>query len=131
MNNKNEFLDLLRSGLEAPIDFTRPLQVLQQVSEAIGKNLSPGLVCLLEPGFTTNLGQEWRLVIESPPHWTHIVLRAHVPINGYPVQLDLYEEELIRCIDEAALRLELENFIKRPEIIEMIRYFSSKSALAG
>jgi hypothetical protein len=123
----NEFLDELRatSTLRAADPSAGVLSVLDEFCEGIQSFTSNKAVCRRTRGFVTSLGQEWRIVIQSASGGPEqILLRAHVPQSGYPVKLDLYEEQLTDCPDEPALRSELKRALALSGIQDTINYFA-------
>jgi hypothetical protein len=96
------------------------LQVIERFMRAIEGDT--GAACVLEPGFASNLGKEWRLSIVDPTtRYEWALLRAHVPADGFPVTLDLFADEpavagteaeleqiLVRYLSDSTLRDNLE-----------------------
>lgn len=69
--------------------------------------------CILERGMLVTMGQEWRVKLRATQrNYEQILLRAYVSVKGYPVMLDLYEEDMIECKREATLRRHLKEFLK-------------------
>ena len=101
------------------------LAVLDEFCEAVSQYTQGKVRCQRERGFVTNLGQEWRVVIQAASGGpAQVMFRAHVPVQGFPVLLDLHEEALIDCQDEAALRAQLEQFLQDENVRAQIAYFS-------
>lgn len=96
-------------------DLGKVVQVLDEFCAGVGKGWNERVRCWRTRGFLTNLGQEWRVMMASAAGGPeHVMLRAHVAPGGFPVRLDLYEEELVECADEAALREALKRFLQDP-----------------
>lgn len=120
----NEFLEVLTTGPQPAEGFQPALQILDEFCAAVEQYSQGKVACRRERGFVTNLGQEWRVVLQSRSGGPeHILFRAHVPVQGRPVTLDLYEEALVKCEDETALRAELRRFLQEPNVREQIAYF--------
>jgi hypothetical protein len=110
----NEFAQVLKDAKIPDRILQRPLQILEEFCAGVEEATEDKLNCTLESGFITELGQEWRVMARSSNMTDgYILLRAHVPGDGFPVQLDFYDEELIPCANESALRKSLTNFLKQ------------------
>lgn len=114
---------LIKSPLPSPDP--RPVEVLDEFCDGVREATSNVVFCRRERGFLTNQGQEYRIIIrsESTPY-DQILLRAYVPLNGWDVILDLYDDNPKICADETTLRRELENFLEEPTTRETIGYYS-------
>ena len=83
------------------------------------------VTCALVPGFTTNLGQEYRATVHSlKKKIDHILFRAHVPIDGLPVNFDFYEDEMRRCDQVSDVSKALESFAGSDATRETLRLLS-------
>jgi hypothetical protein len=119
----NEFLETLRSTSQ-PGANDGVLGVLDEFCQGVEAFTGGGAACQRRSGFVTNLGQEWRIVVRSAAGGPEqVLLRAHVPLQGYPVKLDLYEEQLVDCPGEAELRAGLRRALSIPGIKDTIAYF--------
>ena len=91
------------------------LKVLQDFCDAVKQFPSGNLDCWKVPGFVTNLGQEYRILVKPvSKNYEHLLIRAHVPAAGTPVMLDLYDDDLIRCNTPSDLEKNLLDFLGRP-----------------
>jgi hypothetical protein len=96
-------------------------EALRNIADGIQVTLSKGragkLKVGLEPGYVTNLGQQLRLRLSIPARkWEETLLRAYIPPDGFPVNLDLGEEEPVPCRNTAELEEAVLKFLKKPEI---------------
>lgn len=103
-------------------EFRKAYNALENVARGIRDTLrSPGsqhnLDVELEPGYITNLGQQFRLRLSIPTRkWQDTLLRAYIPTDGFPVRLDLGEEEPVTCADQGEIERAVLGFLTRPEI---------------
>ena len=87
----------------------------------------PRVTCVLECGMLVNMGQEWRVKLRATRrNYEQILLRAYIPVHGYPVMLDLYEEDMIECTNETILRRRLTDFLKQPSTTDLIALFAAQ-----
>lgn len=119
----NVFLDALRRSATPPDQAAGVLATLDQC-DGVRQYTGGALECRRFPGFVTNLGQECRIVLRSPGSVEHILFRAHVPASGFPVRLDLYEEDLVECRDQDTLRERLKEFLEHPTTRDAINSLS-------
>ena len=88
----------------------------------IGKQLEAGLssarlTVSVEPGYSVNLGRQWRVVIRIPATSVEQVLfKAYIPLEGYPVTLDFYSDEPTVCRNNEEMEKEIAAFVQKPEI---------------
>ena len=83
------------------------------------------VTCTLVPGFTTNLGQEYRATAHSQSkNIDHILFRAHVPIDGLPLNLDFYEDQMRRCDLPTDVTSALADFARQDATRETLRLLS-------
>jgi hypothetical protein len=81
--------------------------------------------CLLVPGFITNLGQEYRATAHSQKsNIDHILFRAHVPLDGLPVNFDFYGDEMIPCEHVSDVAKALARFADQNSTRETLRLLS-------
>jgi hypothetical protein len=119
----NPFLDAVRQAAQPPQNLHQEvMDVLQEFCDAVATYPNGRLQCLRVPGFVTNLGQEYRIIVKSQPrNFEHLLLRAHVPSGGLPVLLDLYDEDLIPCKAIPDLRQTLLDFLNRDATTDVLR----------
>src|SRR5207249_4284966 len=81
-----------------------------------------------EPGFLVNVGQEYRMVLQSAAGGpAHPMFRVYIPLTGYPVNLDLHQEGLQECPTQQDLEAALEEFLRDPNVQAQIEYFKSRA----
>ena len=127
MPNTNEFFDALKTTASARRSdpAAGAIKVLEEFCAGVERFTKKKARCQLRRGFSTNLGQEWRIILHSSAGGPdQLLFRAHVPPGGYPVRLDLYEDRLTECIDEAALRAQLKRALALPAVQDAITNFS-------
>jgi hypothetical protein len=124
----NSFLETLQQNT-IPDHTSVALDVLNEFCAAIREYTDQKLECWLIPGFSVNLGQEWRVMLKPwSRDYEHILLRAYVPLSGFPTSLDLYGENLNTCSSEAILRKNLANFLKTKTVGETISLLTKEAA---
>jgi hypothetical protein len=117
----SEFLQVLNRSKPAPGAAAPVLEVLDEFCTAIHEYSKDRVKCLRVPGFVTNYGQEYRIILmPAGSKFEHILLRAHVPAEGFPVRLDLYDEDLLVCNGLPTLRRRLKEFLQRSNTKEVI-----------
>jgi len=102
-------------------EFGQAYKALREIAEGIREALSKGaagqLDVVLEPGYVTNLGQQYRLRLGIPARkWEETLLRAYIPSEGFPIKLDLGDEEPVTCGDRKQLDDAVLRFMKKPEV---------------
>lgn len=121
---ENEFLKTLQKN---PVRRTNDdsLQVIDRFCQSIQDYTYGKVLCWRERGFATSFGQEWRVTVKpSADGYQQVLFRAYIPLDGYPVQLDLYAEEMKTCSNKSALQKELNVFLQQSAIQETIDYLS-------
>lgn len=126
--------DFLKTLQENPVKRRdeQALQVIDRFCQSIRDYTYQKVECWREPGFATNFGQEWRVTVKPTARaYQQILFRAYVPLGGYPVQIDLYAEEMKTCANEAALHRVLNGFLKQKTVKEAIEYLSSSASVGA
>lgn len=124
----NSFLETLQKNA-IPDKTSAALDILNEFCEAIRDYTERRLECWLASGFIVDYGQEWRVMLKPRSRdYEQILLRAYIPLDGFPTTLDLYDEALITCSGEAALRKNLANFLKTRTIVETISFLAKQGA---
>jgi hypothetical protein len=120
----NSFLDVLRAAPPLP-DLRAPaIALLREMADAITQ-FQQGVKCDVVPGFKTNMGQEYRVVISSSATgYEHTLLRAYLPLNGFPAKLDLYDFSMIDVADAPQLEAVLKDFLQKPETLAALAAYS-------
>ncbi len=126
----NEFAEVLARHPLPPAD-PRALTVLDEFCVGIEEGTRKAVLCRLEPGFTTNQGQEYRIILRPKlSRYDRILIRAYIPVNGLDgsdVILDLYDDESRKCKNEASLREELRNFLEEESTRTTLALLSTMS----
>ncbi|MCX7044741.1 MAG: hypothetical protein NTX50_04535 [Candidatus Sumerlaeota bacterium] len=78
----------------------------------------------IEPSFEVNMGREMKIVIEIPwRKFRTVFFRAYIPIDGFPVTLDLFGDEPIRCLNMDELDRNLGDFLEKPDILSSLKQY--------
>ena len=113
-DNGSGFADLVRGVFAADASPPSPaLTILKTFCEDIQRGSDNALTCRLERGYPTNLGQQWRVMVQGVGGGSpQVLLRAYVKDRPPPLAtLDVFDEAPIDCDDEAALRAQLRRFL--------------------
>lgn len=123
-----DFLSSLKASRAPAGSVAEVLEILDMFCAAIQQHTEKKVGCVRVPSFVTNLGQEYRIVLApSGGEYEHVLLRAHVPASGLPVNLDLYDEDLVPCEDTAALRRALKEFLQRDNTGDVIKVLATRA----
>jgi len=130
----NEFLETLRRQRQARQGRATPQRatvILKEFCQGVAAFSDDALRCFLDPGYRVNMGQEWKVVVKSKATGArHVLLRVYCAENdtGFPVTLNRYEDELVPCPNEAALRRELKKFLENQWVLEAIDLIAAPSS---
>ncbi len=125
---RDDFLSDLKMSAASTGSMAEVLEVLDAFCAAIQDYANNRVRCARVPGFVTNLGQEYRIVLApATGSLEHILLRAHVPGAGLPVNLDLYDEDLERCDTKEDLQKALRSFLQRENTNDVINVMAHQS----
>jgi hypothetical protein len=102
----------------APTDYDKVLAKLRDLAAAIEASLTPGTIEVrIEPGHRVNLGQQYNFVFRIPKEGIRdVLLRAYVPAAGFPVVLDLFDDNHPECRTLEALEAELIGFLGHQDV---------------
>jgi len=76
-------------------------------------------------------GQQFKITVRVPKdHYQDVLFRAYVPFDGYPVTLDLSDDEDHECHDLASLEAEIISFLQRAGIKQRLRGIKRLAAVA-
>lgn len=101
------------SGLNA-LDAESSFRIISALCDYVRSHTENVVQCWPAPGYVTDLGQEYKIILKGgDPGVEHLLLRAHIPATGFPVRLDLYDEDLIECRTEDDLHQQLRMFLER------------------
>jgi len=119
----NPFAAVLSQQLATHEQSHESLVILQHFCRGVELSTNNRVQCALERGNVAAYGQEWRPVVRSssggPPQ---LLFRAYIPLDGWPVQLDLHEGPLTRCANSEELTQALQDFLRDPNVVTQIRY---------
>jgi hypothetical protein len=123
----NRFLEALAQTPPASTQFDEVLNVLDEFAQAVDTFTKGKVHVTREPGFLVSVGQEYRILLQSASGGpVQPMFRVYVPLQGYPVNLDLHQDRLLPCEDRPALEIALEEFLKDPHVQAQIEYFRSR-----
>ena len=125
---KNEIKKSLKDVKKNP-DFQKAGEIIEEAAKAIEELYKDSKMNVdVELGFKTNLGQQMNVVVYIDPiKFRDVLFRAYIPIDGFPVSLDLFGEELQTCKDDEELQGEIIKFIKREDVSSRLLNLSEKS----
>lgn len=127
---ENEFLKTLQ---KKPLTKSKEasLQVIDGFCQSIRDYTEQKVECWREPGFATNFGQEWRVTIKPVTGtYQQVLFRAYIPLDAYPVEIDLYGGDMTTCANESTLRKALNRFLGLQTVRETIEYLSSVASVS-
>lgn len=111
-------------------EFETVVNILSSVAEAIEEEYSDAKIKIgIEPGFTSNLGRQMNLVMRIKPiSFREVLFRAYIPTAGFPVQLDLFGEDLQSCTDKDELQEQILDFLQRDDVSQKIHALAIESS---
>jgi hypothetical protein len=114
----------------APSDYDAVVGKLQDLAAAIEASLVPGTIEVrIEPGYRTHLGQQYSFVFRLPKaSFRDVLLRAHVPVDGFPVTLDLFDDNHPACKTLEALETEIIDFLGHRDVKQRLRALRAVAA---
>ena len=127
----SDALDVLNEFCESIQEYGNSSELAKRLAMQEKKQAIPPAIrrveCVLEPGMLVNIGQEWRVKLRATQRsYEQILLRAYVSVKGYPVMLDLYEEDMIECKSKAILRRRLKEFLRQSSTADLIALFAAQ-----
>jgi hypothetical protein len=115
-----------------PDDYDRVVNKLQDLAAGIEASLTSGSATIevrIEPGYRVNLGQQYSLVLRVPKTgFRDVLLRAYVPVDGFPVSLDLFDDNHPRCDTLEALENEILGFLGHKDVKLRLRSLKRMAA---
>src|SRR5580704_6965308 len=112
--------DTLKEDPGGPTPYDEAVTTLEKAAGGLQQFLSPGSDAVqvrLEPSSRVNLGDQYRMVIRIPSQgFNDVLFRAYVPEDGFPVTLDLFDDEAPTCPDVAALEQEIVKFVDHKDV---------------
>jgi hypothetical protein len=116
---KKKIAEALRDDREElPTEYDLVLHKLRDTADAIEATLKPSVIEVrIEPGHRVNMGQQYSFVIRVPSlGYRDVLLRAYVPLDGFPVSLDLFEDKHPHCASLEELEASLLEFLRDPDV---------------
>ena len=127
---ENSFVTVLKNAAQkkpskqtSSAKWNEAFDIIQELSRAIREFTGDALECTVDPGFSVDIGQEWRVVLtpKMRPTFQHILLRAYLPPAGFPAVLNLYDDDMTSCVSANALRRSLTTYLENPNVLETIK----------
>jgi hypothetical protein len=101
------------------------MKLLQDFCNEVETVTQQHVKCVLLPGFTTNLGTEYRATAHSQgKNIDHILFRVHVPFDGLPLNFDFYEDDMRKCENLDDVSIALGDFAAQEATRETLRLLS-------
>lgn len=122
--------NVLQDEHEAPSAYDQVVSKLRDLAEAIETSLVPGTIEVrIEPGYRVNLGQQYSFVFRiAKAGFRDVLLRAYVPADGFPVSLDLFDENHPQCATLDALEAEILGFLGHRDVKQRLRALKAVAA---
>lgn len=131
MTTGDSFSGALKSALQkdAASDHGRAYAKLLEMAKNLASTISEDsdqVRAVLEPGHTTQRGQQFRVKVYSPSQKDEIIFfRAHIPVGGFPVSFDFLDtkglSDFVEAKDENEMESVLLAFLTQPESLNLIR----------
>lgn len=104
-------------------DFDSALHKLQDLARALQETLHPDKIRVtIEPGHLVNKGQQYRFILSAEqPKIRDTLFRAYLPVDGFPVSLDLFEDKHPECRNLDELETEVIQFFRSPLVRQLLR----------
>jgi hypothetical protein len=98
------------------------VDLLRAFAQQVAKLIDTGGASVgVELGHLVNQGQEYRVVVRAPQiHLVDILLRAFIPIDGFPVVVDMFAQGETSCASEDDLVKALVDVSKQPAVRERL-----------
>lgn len=106
------------------------IQTLRQIALEIEKTLLPGKIeiCLAQ-SYHTDIGRQHKVVLRIPEQqYSDILLRAYVPVEGYPVTLDLFDDLCPSCADATAIKSTVKDFLQHKDVQRLLKSLIEKAS---
>jgi hypothetical protein len=114
----------------SPTAYDDVLRKLRSLAAAITASLAPSAIeARVEQGYDVNLGQQYNVVIRVPKTgFRHVLFRAYLPVAGFPVSLDLFEDKHPRCERLEDLEAEILEFLGHPDVKQRLLALKDEAA---
>ena len=98
--------------------FNEAVQKLRSLAAALEASLVPSAIEVrVEAGHRVNLGQQYSFVVRVPKAGIRdVLLRAYVPTDGFPVTLDLFDDDHPKCMDIDQLEATILRFLGHADV---------------
>ena len=123
---KSRIKDVLSASQPHP-GYEAAARIVGEVATALEESgIVPSARTTIEPGPLLGLGQQLNVVITiARTAFRSVLFRAYVPREGFPVSLDLFGEEIVRCADADALEDALLGFVRDQDVAARLRMIGS------
>ncbi len=92
-------------------------ELLNDFAHQLQDLIGVGVTVTVDVGYFVSKGQEHRLAIRAPSlGFSDYILRAFIPLKGYPVELDVFEETDTICRNADDLVSALIGFTKKKHV---------------
>lgn len=118
---KKDFITRLKEAIhQEPLLMDEVVGQLREIAEVVRGMAKPNVEVDVVPGFATVHGQQFNFSIKLI-HGDYVcsnetLFRAYVPTGGYPVHLDLMQEDLTVCVDAQEFQNAILGFFARPAV---------------
>jgi hypothetical protein len=114
----------------APSAYDQIVSKLLDLAAAIEASMVPGTIEVrIEPGYRVNLGQQYSFVFRVPrASFRDVLLRAYVPVDGFPVTLDLFDDNHPACKTLEELEREIIGFLGHRDVKQRLRALKAVAA---
>lgn len=114
------------TGPQPPQQYQEVMRVLNEFCAEVESATNGKVSCATNPGFVTNLGQQWNVTAHSKAKdISHILFRAYVPPTGLPTRLDFYEEQMTECPSADDVKIALKQYAGNAVIIQTLQSLAS------
>ena len=134
MTGKNfeELVYNATESLETESQTDESLEILRESARGLARRLGTPAQVRVEPGFSVNMGQQYNIIIRIPmadqPGYTGTLFRAYIPVDGYPVTLDLFGEQGTVCNNSAELTKAILEFLKLANVQQRLKALKDLAA---
>lgn len=107
----------------SPPDYNEVVQKLREIASSMTTALSPAISVQAEPGHRVNLGDQYNfaLLVKVPYPYRDVLFRAYVPAAGFPVTLDLFEDDKPECHSLDEIVQSVSKFLGHPDVKRRLR----------
>ncbi|MFO0592498.1 MAG: hypothetical protein U0441_33450 [Polyangiaceae bacterium] len=115
---KNTIAGMLKDDRAGASAFHDAVRKLRAIATALEASLAPDVIDVrVEAGHRVNLGQQYSLVVCVPKAGLRdVLLRAYVPTEGFPVTLDLFDDEHPKCASLDELEATILHFLSHADV---------------